>query len=180
MRVLFVCTANICRSALAAGLLVDAAAQRDLGDLRVASAGFLPGGRQPHDSVLQLLDESGVDLSEKRSRRLDETIVGGAQLILTMTSEHARRLVGEFPASAAKVWVLRDFCTVVTARAEGQSIDSWLGALSELHHRSYAEDSERLDVPDPIGEAHDAFVTLSEELTNLIGWFLACAYPARS
>lgn len=177
MRVLFVCTANICRSALAAGLLVETAAQQGLDEVRVASAGFLPGGRKPHDSVLQLLDDSDVDLSEKRSRRLDETIVGGAQLVLTMTSEHARRLVGEFPAAASKVWVLRDFCTVVTARSNDQTIGDWLAAMSHEHHRSYAEDSERLDVPDPIGEPHEAFVELSGELTNLITWFLACAYP---
>lgn len=180
MRVLFVCTANICRSALAAGLLVDAADARGLENVRVASAGFLPGGREPHESVVSILDESGVDLTDKRSRRLDETIVGGAQLVLTMTSEHARRLVGEFPLATKKVWVLRDFCSRITARAEGQSVADWLADMDRQHPRSYADDSDRLDVPDPIGEAHDAFTELGDELSNLISWLLACAYPNRS
>jgi len=162
---------------MAAGLLVDGAAKRGLTDVQVASAGFLPGGRDPHKSVVTILGESGVDLSEKRSRRLDTKVVDGAQLILTMTSEHARRLVGEFPAASNKVWVLRDLCSRVTARVPGQSTPDWIAHMHQTQPRSYADDSERLDIPDPIGEPHEAFVELSAELTNLITWLLACAYP---
>lgn len=176
MRVLFVCTANICRSPLAAALFVQSAYERGVTDAKAASAGFLEGGRPVHEHVATILDEKGVDASRKLSQRLTDEIVGPADLILTMTSEHARGVVGRFPDSINEVYTLRHFATIVTPRPSDIGTDEWLDSINENNKRAYLGDDVTRDIPDPIGHPFDVFEVLSAELTTSINWIMDCAY----
>lgn len=145
-----------------------------------ASAGFLEGGRAVHDSVARLLDERAVDVSRKKSRKLSEDLVDKSDLILTMTSQHARGVVSRFPGAISDVYTLRHFGTVVTTRPADVSTREWLDDLNVSNRRAYLGDDEMLDIPDPIGQAHKVFIELATELENSIGWIMGCAYPASS
>ncbi len=61
VRVLFVCTANICRSPMAAAFLIGGRDDRRIG-FEVASAGLLPGGLVPPPEVVATMDAYGLDL----------------------------------------------------------------------------------------------------------------------
>jgi protein-tyrosine phosphatase len=177
MRVLFVCTANICRSPMAAALFAKAAHDYGADGAVAASAGFLEGGRPAHDSVMEILGQKGIDLSRKRSRKLSADLVDGADLILTMTSEHARGVVSRFPSSIDKVYTLRHFAVVVSPRDLDQTPEAWLEVISASTRRSYVSDDEAGDVPDPIGREFSVFTALGVELENSINWIMGCAYP---
>src|SRR5262249_48128124 len=70
-RILFVCTGNICRSALAAALW-----QMRYPATKVASAGFISReGRRSPDNVQAAAWARGVSLAANRFLRLDETMV---------------------------------------------------------------------------------------------------------
>lgn len=179
MRVLFVCTANICRSPLASALFAKSAHVSGASDARSASAGFLEGGRPVHDSVVRLLDERGVDVSRKKSQQLSIDVVEKADLILTMTSEHARGVVSRFPSVISDVYTQRHFGRIVTPRRTDASIREWLDELNTSNRRAYLGDDDELDIPDPIGQNHKVFTDLTVELEQSIDWIMGCAFPAQ-
>lgn len=180
MRVLFVCTANICRSPMAAALFAKSAHAHDATDALAASGGFLEGGRAVHEHVTTILDTQGIDVSQKRSQRLSASLVDPADLILTMTSEHARGVVSQFPRSIERVYTLRHFGSVVTPRARHDSTTEWLHAINDANRRAYLGDDILLDIPDPIGHPLKAFQGLAVELDSTISWIMDCAYPANA
>ncbi len=178
MRVLFVCTANICRSPLASALFAKAAHEMGTPGALSASAGFLEGGRPVHEHVVTILDGLAVDVSRKQSQKLSPDLVEKADLILTMTSEHARGVVSRFPRAISDVYTLRHFGTLVTPRPEGVSTADWLRDLNSANRRAYLGDDAMLDIEDPIGHPYKAFSELAVELENAINWIMGCAYPA--
>lgn len=177
MRVLFVCSENVCRSPMAAGLFAQAAHAHGASDALAASGGFGDAGRNVHEHVASVLGAKGIDVSRKRSQRLSAEVVGPADLILTMTSEHARSVVSEHPRSIADVYTLRHFGSVVTPRREHDTTREWLEAINLSNRRTYLGDDVLLDIPDPLGYPLKAYEGLAAELESTISWILDCAYP---
>ncbi len=101
LRVLFVCTGNICRSPMAEGLARHHAARRGL-DLDCGSAGLIARRGHPASANgVLVLAERGVDISGHGARRLDAELVSWADVVVAMEEEH-RLAVGDFPVSALK------------------------------------------------------------------------------
>jgi protein-tyrosine-phosphatase len=105
--VLFVCTANICRSPMAEALwrirLGDAAGWR------VESAGTWAMDGQPAARYAQqVIQQRGSDLSQHRSRVVDKELLESFRLILVMEQGHKEALRFEFPAIASRVYLLSE------------------------------------------------------------------------
>lgn len=110
MRVLFVCSGNICRSPMAAEYARHRAAREGLARLAVDSAGLLGiEGARASAEAIQVLREAGLDLLPHRSRGLDEADLRASDLVLAMTDEHLRELTVRFPAHAGRAILLRAF-----------------------------------------------------------------------
>ncbi|MGH2709134.1 MAG: low molecular weight phosphatase family protein, partial [Actinomycetota bacterium] len=77
--VLFVCVRNAGRSQMAAALLARAADGR----VHVRSAGSSPGN-EIHRSVLQALEEVGIDLFWEFPKPMSDEVVAAADVIITM------------------------------------------------------------------------------------------------
>jgi protein-tyrosine-phosphatase len=78
-RVLFVCLHNAGRSQMSAALLERAAAGRHEAD----SAGTTPGDRV-HPEVVAVMDELGIDLSDRTPQKLTTEAAQRADLVVTM------------------------------------------------------------------------------------------------
>jgi protein-tyrosine phosphatase len=91
-RLLFVCSGNTCRSPLAGAL-----AEREVAalgwrvEVRSAGVGAMSGAPASEGSLGAAV-RHGLDLSEHRSRPLDDELVGWADLILVMSPSHLLRL----------------------------------------------------------------------------------------
>lgn len=93
MRVVFVCTGNTCRSALAEVIARDAAARRGLHDLQFESAGTSAWqGAPASDGALLVGLERGFDLNGHRARQLTRDVVESADLLLAMGPHHLERI----------------------------------------------------------------------------------------
>lgn len=108
-RILIVCTANICRSPVAAALLRDRLRQRGLVEWEVTSAGtWAMAERAASRYSVDVMDQHGYDISRHRSTMVEGTHLREADLALTMEDGHAEALRAEFPDQAHKVYMLTE------------------------------------------------------------------------
>lgn len=90
MKLLFVCSGNTCRSPLAAAVARREAAARGLRDVAVESAGVSAwDGAPPSDGAMLVALERGLDVGAHRARRLTRELLQDADLVLTMSDQHA-------------------------------------------------------------------------------------------
>jgi protein-tyrosine phosphatase len=91
-KVLFVCTANICRSPMAAAMFNALAEDGDL-SFRAQSAGTAAlEGKPMAENSLAALEEAGIYPEPHRARPVSEAMIEEAELVLAMTSKHVATL----------------------------------------------------------------------------------------
>lgn len=107
-----VCTANICRSPMAAALLQHAlAAQPEpLRSLRVVSAGVAarPGEPVSENSVLAL-KKVGIDVSGHRAQPLTQQMLDQALAVICMTESHRALIQVQAEPVPRNLFLFREF-----------------------------------------------------------------------
>jgi len=162
--ILVVCTANQCRSPLAAALLRRALARRNLVHT-VLSGGLLEGGEPSPELLVETGRLHGIDLSEHRSRQLSPELLDGADLVLCMTRLHVRDVAVLRPAVWPRAFTLLEFLRQADELAEGSERRP-LADLVALAHEGrttqslLAADASE-DVRDPMGRGREAFEELA-------------------
>lgn len=109
--ILFICTGNTCRSAMATYLAADIQ-EREYPEAnnRFDSAGlYASPGAPPSDLAVEVLDELNIDMRSHRAKAFSSYMIDQADLILTMTNGHYDALVANFPKAKDKTFVLGDF-----------------------------------------------------------------------
>jgi sulfate adenylyltransferase len=134
IRVLFVCTANICRSPY-----LELRARQLLGPgsgVEVSSAGTHGFDASPvSDTMVAEFARRGTDTGGFRSRVATGELVDAADLVLTAEAGHRARLLEDRPAAFRKVYTL------------GQFVASAQQADPSLHGRDLLEALRRRRVP---------------------------------
>ena len=106
--VLFVCTANVCRSPMAMALLESKVkSQDDRWLIRSAGVWAMPGYPVAENTRL-LMSELGVDLSEYVSQPITPELIADFNLILTMERGQKEALKAAFPQYADKIFLLSE------------------------------------------------------------------------
>jgi sulfate adenylyltransferase len=163
-RVLFVCTANISRSAFAeayARSVVD----RDGRSLAFASAGTwgLDGHPMDPPMVHQLVERGITPDPGFRSRKIDGDDIGAADLVLTMEATHRAFLLDDHPAAVNRVFVLGQFAGQAAARAPQRGAQ----LLAELTKRRHAS-RETDDVVDAYRRGDAATAAAAQRISVLV------------
>ena len=106
--ILFVCTGNTCRSAMAERLFLHLLqAHGDEERFRTASAGvWAHAGRPAAAEAVALLASQGLDLSQHRSRPLTQQLVDEADVLLVMERAHLEDLTLRFSRTRGKTYLL--------------------------------------------------------------------------
>ena len=111
MKVLFVCTGNICRSPTAEGVLRHLASRQRL-EVHVESCGThdYHVGEPPDERSQAHASRRGYDLGAQRARQLADRDFAAFDLILAMDRGHLRALRSQAPDDAAhRVRLFLDF-----------------------------------------------------------------------
>lgn len=158
--VVIVCTANRCRSPLAAALLRDRAAAAGL-PWMVGSAGVhARRGDVTEPEAVEVLREIGVAATAEPARRLDAAALAGAGLVLTAERRHRSHVLELAPAKVGRVYTLLEFARLVRAAgapAAGVSDVSSLAALADSARAAAGPGGVVDDLADPIGGPLDVF-----------------------
>jgi sulfate adenylyltransferase len=148
--ILFVCTANICRSPFA-----EVLARHHAGDrAEVASAGTRGWTDKPVDADMAAeLTLRGIDPDGFRSRKLAGWMVDGADVVLTAEARHRTFVLGERPAAVRRTFTLGQFCAALDEISPAlHGVDALLKEVRRARPTARAED----DVPDPYGRGPEA------------------------
>lgn len=169
MNVLFVCTANICRSPSAEALARAAGP----GDVEFHSAGThaRDGERISPDMVAVL--PAGLDTSAFRSRRLTPALVGGADLVLTMEAGHRELVLDGVPAAFGKVFTLGQLAEAVETAPSGLDRAALLAHLGSSRRNA----DPALDVPDPYRRGTEVAAGCVAHLEELLRTVLPALAP---
>ncbi|MGB3827440.1 MAG: low molecular weight protein-tyrosine-phosphatase [Ornithinimicrobium sp.] len=158
MRICFVCLGNICRSPAAEAVLVHAASGRsDLPAMHVQSAGTGPWhvGNPPHDHTVREAERRGVAIAH-RGQQFGTEDFGAFDLIVAMDAANVADLEALAPDAQARARIVR-----LGSFAPGADGSRWAGA-------------DGLDVLDPYGQPHAAFVTMFDHVESacrgLLDW----------
>lgn len=194
--VLLVCTGNTCRSPMAEAILTRLVAEAGL-EVSVRSAGlFAIDGAEASENTRRVLRERGIRRSH-RARSVDRELIEWADLILTMTLDHKRRLIAMNPDSVGKVYTLKEYALTddetrerirrleqMTAELEARKAlgDGKGKSGTEEDVRSLEESILRerdillkdgaplkdLDISDPFGGDVDTYRRCADELEQLL------------
>lgn len=100
--ILFLCTGNSCRSQMAEGW----ARLLGGGEVAAESAGIEAHGKNPR--AIAVMAEKGVDISDQESTVLDQAMLDGAAVVVTVCG-HADEVCPALPPGIRKVhWPLTD------------------------------------------------------------------------
>lgn len=108
MKILTVCTGNICRSPMAEGILRSIFQDNPL--LTVSSAGTQAvAGNPATEFAIVASREKGIDITCHSARPLDRILIGSSDMILCMEPSHAEWVLSIDSSIYEKVYNLADF-----------------------------------------------------------------------
>jgi protein-tyrosine phosphatase len=180
---LFVCTANICRSPMAAALF--AARMEGLADpVEVSSAGIPSSGTLTSEvpaEVREVMAPYGIQLEGHQSRSITEPMLKEVDLVIGMGRRHVQEAILLDPPCWPKAFMLKELVrlgTVVGPRGPDQGIRSWIDSVhgdrtrASLAHRSTVD-----DVADPYGGTLAQYQSTAAELAQLVGRLTGLVWP---
>jgi protein-tyrosine phosphatase len=171
IEILFVCTANICRSPMAEVLMAKRIAEL-LAPARVASAGLLEGGRTSPPEVVELMVSVGVDLSERASRQVSVDDLDRADLVLTMERQQLREVAVMTTTTWPKTFTMKELVrrgATVGGRLEGEAAGSWIARAHAGREPADLIDRAPMDeVADPFGGTFEEYAATKIELEDLV------------
>ncbi len=123
-KIMFICTGNICRSAMADGLMKKLVKEQNK-DIESYSCGiFAENGDMPTFNAIEAIKEYGVDLKNHRATNIRNSKIKDMDIILCATVSHKNNVKAMYPELRDKIFTIKE----------------------------YAEfDENNLDIPDPWG-----------------------------
>lgn len=185
VRVLHVCTGNICRSPMAEHIMRrELAARFGPGvDVQVRSAGTYGGhdGQPMNDAAARTLRSAGIDPAGFTAKWLREPQVDWADLVLTATAGHRGEVLRLQPRALRRTFTLRELARLAAhvrsadlpAGTAGQRLAALVGTAAQLRGLHPPAVPTADDIDDPYGAADGVFAKAAEAITGAVRGILA-------
>ena len=108
-KIMFVCTGNICRSAMADKLLAKRVKEENL-DIHVFSCGTCAeNGDYPTLEAIETMEEYGVELRGHRATNIRNSKIEEMDLVLCATTIHKNTVLNMYPELKGKVYTMKEY-----------------------------------------------------------------------
>lgn len=178
IRILTICTGNICRSPLAAQLL---ATKLGSTQFQITTGGTSPVVGEPMQEMMQriALRMGALEVSEHRAIGMTPDVVANADLILGMNRDHRRAAARLLPNAARRSFTLLEFAHVVSyiddaaienqVRTLGDPIRDALEMATRMRGMVPRLIPDRLyDVPDPYGRSKQVYERSAKQIEGAV------------
>lgn len=124
MKIMFICTGNICRSAMAHHLFEKMLIDNKVNNIEIYSSGiYAENGWHSTYEAIEVMKEYDVDLKKHRATNTSHSEIKDMDLILGMTDRHKEELIYMYPELKDKIYTLKEY---VGETKDGISIkDPW-------------------------------------------------------
>ncbi|WP_110239738.1 adenylyl-sulfate kinase [Nocardioides gilvus] len=158
LSVLFVCTANVCRSAFMELLTISMVGNA----LDVASTGTEAVKGKKMDPVIEALLPEGVSGERHRSYPTSAELLAAADLVLTAEQSHVTDLVSLYPGEFRKIFTLGQFAeTAASTHLTGRALIEHAG---HFRARSTADN----DIKDPYRRGPEPTAAAAKKITAML------------
>lgn len=146
IHVIFICTGNICRSAMADGYLKYRL--KELGkeqDVKVSSAGtHAKNGEASPEYAKRAIAKYGANIKTHAATTLENAKMHSADYILVMTERHKTDVIAKYPELEGRIKLLGE----------------------------YAKDKEYEEIDDPWGYSFDVYENCAKEIVDSVEGFI--------
>ena len=129
-KIMFVCTGNICRSAIAEIMLKKLAEEKNK-EIEVHSCGTFAenGAMSTLDAIQVLKEDYNLDLYKHRATNIYDADIANSDLVLCATNIHKITVLHQYPDLYGKVYTIKEY-----AKANEESdldiSDPWGGSIA--------------------------------------------------
>lgn len=181
-RILFVCTANMCRSPMAQAF-ADKLRIRYALPVEVTSAGLMESGQLATKYAVKTLARRGLDIQSHRSTVLAEAVSEAPDLIVAMARGHVQAVAELAEKLLDRTFVLKRL--VALAEAEGprrvdESLEDYLAKLKAADLAGPTRFASEDEVADPIGKPMRFYKKTADELQDLVQRMFDYLWPRRA
>ena len=146
MKIMFICTGNICRSAMAHWLLESKAKKLAREDIDVYSCGVYAqyGDIPTYEAKKVMKDEYDIDMSRHKATNIRNSEIKDMDLILCATMSHKIAVIDLYPELEEKVFTMKEYVK---------------------YHREYHDD---INIKDPWGYDIETYRNCVSEIEECI------------
>lgn len=142
MKIMFICTGNICRSAMAHKLMQKKLKDNEVKGIDVYSCGiFAENGDASTYNAIEVTKEYDVDLKSHKATNIRDSKIEEMDLILCATMSHKYSVIQMYPSLANKIYTLKEY---VDENKDLDIKDPW-GYDIEIYRFCIAEIDRLLD-----------------------------------
>ena len=125
MKIMFVCTGNTCRSAMAEGLAKKIIKEKNL-DIEVYSAGiFAMNGEHASYNSVAIMKEYDVDLALHTATSIENSEIEKMDLILCATKNHKAQLISRYSDEKEKIFTMKEYAGLDNNGQDMDISDPW-------------------------------------------------------
>ena len=145
MNIMFICTGNICRSAMAHAMLEKKIKEINK-DIEVYSCGiFAENGDISTNEAVQTMKEYDIDLKKHKATNIQNSNIKGMDIILCATTAHKNNVINMYPELKEKIFTMKEYA---------------------------GYDNNDLDIKDPWGYGIDVYKRCAKEIEECINKYI--------
>ena len=141
MKIMFICTGNICRSAMAEGLLKKQSKEAGL-NIEVCSCGiYAEEGSLATYSAIEAAKEYSVDITYHKATHIRNSNITQMDVILCATNGHKQMVIQMYPNLKDKIYTMKEY--------------------------AYGEKLQNLDISDPWGYDMETYRRCASQINDI-------------
>ena len=141
MKIMFICTGNICRSAMAEGLLKKQAIEAGL-EIEVSSCGiYAEDNASATYSAIEAAKEYDTDITSHKATNIRNSKITQMDAILCATNGHKQMVIQMYPNLKDKIYTMKEY--------------------------AYGEKLQNLDISDPWGYDMETYRRCASQINDI-------------